>query len=148
VDAILGYYTSQPIALEGQGITPTVFLLADHGYTLYESVYIVDERELDAKRDAVVGFMRGEQRGWQENLDNPALGVDLTISTFGADSGLDKATQARQNESQNRLIRPAAGRMLLGMDDAGIAANLELLRSGLGINVDDSLFDTSVLATL
>lgn len=149
VDGVLGYYTSQPNILAGQGVAPAVMLLSDHGYSLFENVYIVNEQELDRNRDIVTSFMRAEQRGWQDNLTNPALGVDLTMGRFGGkDAGLDAATQARENDSQNALIKPAAEIQLLGMSPTGIAANLDFLRNRLKISVDDSLFDTSVLAAL
>jgi ABC-type nitrate/sulfonate/bicarbonate transport system substrate-binding protein len=149
VDGLLGYYTSQPILLQSQGVTPVIMLLADHGYSLFENVYIVTEKALDAHRAEIVGFMRGERQGWQDNLADPALGVDLTMTKFGGkDAGLDATAQKQENDSQNKLIRPQGGTPLLGMSDSDIAANLAFLRDRLHIAVDDKLFDTSVLKAL
>ena len=148
VDGLLGYYTSQPNILAVQGVPVATMLLADFGYTLFENVYIVKEPTLVRRRDLVVGFMRAERRGWQDNLADPSRGVALTISKYGEGAGLDERIQALENESQNKLVTPVGGVPLLGMAAQDIAGNLELLRNRLKIAVDDAIFDTSVLRAL
>lgn len=66
--AMQGYVTSEPFAIEKQGIKPKVFLLADQGFDTY-STLIETRRELVDKRpDLVRRFVEASMIGWYNYL--------------------------------------------------------------------------------
>lgn len=73
-----GYLTSEPFLIEGQGIKPVVFLLADNGYESYGAVIQTSRKLVDENRDLVRRFVEASIEGWYSYLyDDPAPGNAL-----------------------------------------------------------------------
>lgn len=97
-DALLSFANNQPITLEqkfglkeGSDFFFTPF--SEFGYHLMSDVVIVYKPYLESHRDAVVRFMAATIQGWEKQLQDPAAGVDLAVTKYGAQLGLDAAQQ-------------------------------------------------------
>lgn len=102
-DAYNGYATSQPITLETQyglkrGDGYEVATYGDLGCSAYANLITCKRSLVEEQHDAVVGFMRACARGWQDNAEDPQAAVDLVMSKYGVDLGLDEKQQLRSNE--------------------------------------------------
>lgn len=146
VDGQYVFYTEQPIAVEEAGLEPETLLLADFDFNVYAQVYVVTRDTLENNRDAVLGFLRGEIKGWQDYVADPTLAVELTVNKYGADGGLTIEAQTKQAERQlDILVTPTTREHgLLWMSEEDIAANIATVKA-LGVDVDESLFDVSLL---
>lgn len=75
-----GYLTSEPFLIEGQGIQPVVFLLADNGYESYGAVIQTSRKLVEEKRDLVRRFVEASIEGWYSYLyDDPSPGNALIM---------------------------------------------------------------------
>jgi hypothetical protein len=55
-------------------------------------------------RAKAVALLRGEIRGWQQVIADPALGAQLTVDVYGKDLGLAKAEQQESSAATNALM--------------------------------------------
>lgn len=152
VDGLWAIYSAQPIAYEGAtGESGVAMLVADYGLDVYTQVYAVKKDLLDdpQRRAAIQDFLRGEIQGWEDYLDNPTEAVDITLSDYAEDGGLNRDDQLTQAHLQMDLIvtDDTKDHGPLWMTDDGIRENLATL-SALGITADASLFDTSILTDI
>ena len=102
---------------------------------------------LENNREAIVGFLRGEIKGWQDYVADPTLAVDLTVNKYGADGGLtiEASRRSRRSVSSSILVTPTTiEHGLLWMSEDDIASNIATVKA-LGVDVDEDLFDTSLL---
>ncbi|WP_313934758.1 ABC transporter substrate-binding protein [Nostoc sp. FACHB-152] len=73
-----GYITSEPYAIEKQGgIKPTVFLLADYGYSTYATTIETKKELVEKNPDLVQRFVDASIKGWYSYLENPQPGNQL-----------------------------------------------------------------------
>lgn len=72
-----GYVTSEPFAMIKAGVSPKVFLLADHGYPPYAGTVVVTEATRRSRPDALRALVRSIAQGWQRYLRDPAPGNAL-----------------------------------------------------------------------
>jgi len=86
-----GYLSSEPFAIEREAkFKPSVFLLADHGWTPYSTTIVCMEDTLKKKPAAVAAFVKASMQGWKDYLkadpaeanalikkDNPSMRDDL-----------------------------------------------------------------------
>lgn len=87
-----GYVTSEPFTAEKQGVTPHVFLLADHGYLSYAATIMV-RRDLAEKRPEVVrAFVEASIEGWRRYLTGDPSAANALIKRDNPD--MDDATLA------------------------------------------------------
>ena len=95
VDGWFSFVTNEPNLLAVKGVKTYTFLLNDFNYPSITNTYFVTGATLKdkAKRDSVVKFMRGEIKGWQENIKDPQLGADLTANNYGKALKLDAKEQ-------------------------------------------------------
>lgn len=149
VDGQYVFYTEQPIAVEDAGLVPETLLLADFNFNVYAQVYVVTRETLETQRDAVLAFLEGEIKGWQDYVADPTLAVQLTVEEYGADGGLTIEAQTKQAARQlDILVTPTTQEHgLLWMSDEDIASNIATVQA-LGVDVDESLFDRSLLEEL
>jgi ABC-type nitrate/sulfonate/bicarbonate transport system substrate-binding protein len=91
IDAYYAYLTSQPVSYEMQGTDVNTVSFAELGYDDYAGLIVTTREFLDDNRDAVVGFVRASQEGWADAIADPEAAVELTLSEYGADLGLDEA---------------------------------------------------------
>ena len=73
-----GYLTSEPLIIAQQGVTPTVFLIADAGYASYGSIIQTSQRVINEKPDLVQRFVDASIEGWYSYLNgDPSAGNAL-----------------------------------------------------------------------
>ncbi len=108
-DAYSAFIFSQPVTLEVQhgmvaGEDYFAVSLSDFGLPQYTHVVFTRRDWLEANRDAAVGFMAALIRGWTDNAEDITVGSNLAVNEYGADLGLDLATEMRINELQLPLM--------------------------------------------
>jgi len=149
VDGFWGYVNDDVVHLQEQGVDAQVLLLADHGYKLMTGTYTVRADTLTdkAKRAQVVSFLKGDIKGWQDAVADPGLTAKLTVGTYGKGNGLDEADQQKSAAATNELMVSADTQAhgLMWMSDQQVSDTLATL-SAAGVEADEDLFDTSVLA--
>lgn len=147
IDALFCYVTNQPVTLETHGAKLITFLLADFGLPLYDDVYFVNESTLkdSGKRQAVVNFLKAEQKGWQAAVTDAKLGASLAVNEFGSSLKLDLKQQILEAQAQNPLVKPDGypASQILRLSSDGVARNLSSLKSA-GVKPDQTLFDVTV----
>jgi NitT/TauT family transport system substrate-binding protein len=126
-----GYLSSEPYAIEKEAkFKPTVFLLADYGWTPYSTTIVCMEDTLKKKPKAVAAFVKASMQGWKDYLkgdpaaanalikkDNPnmtddllANGRTLMLSTgmvFGGDAaklGVGTMTDERLKKTYDMMV--------------------------------------------
>ncbi|MFK4805048.1 ABC transporter substrate-binding protein [Microbacterium sp. ZW CA_36] len=108
-DALLGFATNQPIALEQQGLKEdedfyfTTFDKLD--YHLLADAIIVSRPFLEENRDVVVNFLKATAKGWEKAMDDPSAAAELTTSTYAGEQGLNPEQQTAVLEAQIPFIR-------------------------------------------
>ncbi len=119
-DGYTAFVTNQVITLELMGLQRDRdfhFVSFDElGFTSSNGVLFTTRDYLERERATVVAFLRGLTRGWQENEQDPSVAVELVVSNYGADLGLDPNQQLRQNETQIQLMRQRPDQPLLMLD--------------------------------
>lgn len=111
-DALLGFATNQPIALEQQGLKEgedfyfTTFDKLD--YHLLADAIIVSRSFLEENRDVVVNFLKATAKGWEKAIADPRAAAELTVTTYGAEQGLNPEQQQAVLEAQIPFIQTDA----------------------------------------
>lgn len=145
-DGFFSFITNEPNILRTQGLEVGTLNLFDVGITLYQQLYGVTEDTLENNREALVAAMRAESKGWQDAIANHQEAIDLTINDYGADLGLDPASQELEIESQSELQQSPATEAngLFYMSDEDIELNLSVL-ADLGLEIDASVYTNEIL---
>jgi ABC-type nitrate/sulfonate/bicarbonate transport system substrate-binding protein len=147
VDGFLSFVTNQNITIEIQtGITPTIMMLSDFGFTLYQQLYTVSADTLANKRDVVVAGLRSEIIGRQLCAADQAAGVALSLDKYSVDLKQDPKYAARALAETVKLgdtpTTRAKGLMYMSADD--IAKNVQTLGL-LGLSVPAETYTADVL---
>lgn len=95
VDAMMGYVTEAPVALEARGLEPSYFLLQDYGYGYYVDVYAVRQQDLDdpEKRDQIKRLLKADLEGQLDMIADPEAAGQLTMDLYGDALGLELETE-------------------------------------------------------
>tara|TARA_B100000378_G_scaffold264749_1_gene248710 strand:+ start:765 stop:1784 length:1020 start_codon:yes stop_codon:yes gene_type:complete len=93
IDAYYAYLTSQPVSYELEGTDVNTVSFAELGYDDYAALIVTTREFLDANPEAVAGFMTASQAGWEAAIADPEAAIALTLSDYGADLGLDEASE-------------------------------------------------------
>ena len=123
--AMQGYVTSEPFAIQKQGgFTPTIFLLADEGFSAY-STLIETRRELvEKKPDLVRRFVDASIIGWYNYI-------------YGDNGPANALIKAQNPEMSDALLAYSVGKMKqYGIVDSGDALTL-----GIGAMTDGRIKD-------
>lgn len=147
VDGFLSFVTNQNITVELQtGKTPTIMMLSDYGFTLYQQLYTVTEETLSTNRDAAVAGLRAEIIGRQMCAADPAKGVQLSLDEYSVDLNQDPAYATRALEETIKLgdtpTTQASGLLYMSAED--IAKNVETLGL-LGLPVTADVYTSELL---
>ena len=129
VDCLLCWETDLPVAMATQGIESVTMLMADFGYALHSQTYIATEDSLANRRDALVGLMRGEVRGWnayREDTRRRRRPDARDVPRRGA-STADAAVAGRAPGAADVLRSDGRQRLSAGWTDETVAANIETL---------------------
>jgi ABC-type nitrate/sulfonate/bicarbonate transport system substrate-binding protein len=147
VDGWFAFATSEPMALEAEGIPTTVMLLNDFGYPMVAEVYVVHRSVVTEQRDELKAFFRGEIQGWWDAYHDPAEGARLAVEEYGSDLGLDLEAETLGAEAQNELIftDEAIANGIFTMSDEVLEETMSTLNTA-GIEIDaEELFDLSII---
>lgn len=149
IDAIMGFYSNEPIILAEQGVKTEVFLLSDFGYPLVDDVYIVANSSLTdpVKTKQIVGLMTAEALGWKAAMANPSAAANYAVNVYGKDLKLSMAQQLASMKAEGTLVADAdtAKHGLLWLTPQVIEQNIGSLKLG-GTNATASMFSSQVLA--
>ena len=63
-----GYITNEPFAARAAGVNPTIFLLADYGYSTYSQVLMVSKKMIIQMPTVIQGFIDASIKGWKDFL--------------------------------------------------------------------------------
>lgn len=91
VDAMMGYVTEAPVALEARGLDPAYFLLQDYGYGYYVNVYTVRQQDLDdpEKRKQIKALLKADLQGQLDMIADPEKAGQVTFDRYGQELGLE-----------------------------------------------------------
>jgi len=120
-----GYLSSEPYLVEKEaGFTPSVFLLADAGYSTYATTIETMAETINNKPEVVQCFVDGSIKGWYNYL-------------YGDRSAADKLIQAANPEMTDDKIAYAVDKMKeYGIVDSGDTETL-----GIGAMTDEGIKD-------
>lgn len=145
IDASIDFTTNVPYSIEQQGEKATSFLLYDFGFTIYNDTVVVTEETLAEKRDALVAWLRASRKGWQENLQDPAVWPPKFAETWFKGTGRTIENEIYFNTAQKPLIEHPSG--IFFMDEESIQKNIDALAQ-IGIQARRDMFDTTLLQEL
>lgn len=149
VDAIMGFYSNEPIVLDLQGVPAYAFLLADFGYPIVDDVYIVANSSLSdpVKKQQVVALMKAEALGWQAAIADPGEAGALATNVYGKDLKLNLSQQVASMKAERSLVATpdTAAHGLLFMTPQVTAQTMKSLQLG-GTKATASMFSTEVLS--
>jgi len=149
LDALMGFFTNEPILLAAQGFKPYVWLFADFGYPLMEEVYIAQTSTISSPsgKAELVRFMTAEARGWARQVKTPSLGASLATNTYGKSLHLVLEEQVKAAQAQNALVVSAdtAAHGLFWMTPQLIAETVKSAKEGK-VAATASMFTNEILA--
>jgi len=151
IDGYVGFYTNEANILRVRGVPVHTLLFNDYGLPLLYETYACTASSLQdsAQRKTIKGILTGEIRGWQDQVANAQIGVNLALNDFGKTLGLSAKQQQLQAITQNQLIVSPVTKKhgLFWMTPEAIAQSVETLqRAGTPVKAD--LFDNSLLAEI
>jgi NitT/TauT family transport system substrate-binding protein len=121
-----GYLSSEPYAIEKEAkFKPTVFLLADYGWTPYSTTIVCMEDTLKKKPKAVAAFVKASMQGWKDYLKGDPVAANALIK------------KDNPNMTDDLLANGRTLMLSTGMVFGGDAAKL-----GVGIMTDERLKKT------
>jgi len=121
-----GYLSSEPYAIEKEAkFKPTVFLLADYGWTPYSTTIVCMEDTLKKKPKAVAAFVKASMQGWKDYLKTDPSAANALIK------------KDNPNMSDDLLANGRTLMLSTGMVLGGDAAKL-----GVGIMTDERVKKT------
>lgn len=75
-----GYLSSEPYAIEKEAkFKPSVFLLADYGWSPYSTTILCMEKTVKEKPKAVAAFVKASMQGWKSYLKGDASAANAMI---------------------------------------------------------------------
>jgi len=151
VDAYYAYLTNQPVAYELQGIDFNTVTFADLGFESYAGLIVTTREFLESNREAVVSFVRASTKGWQDAMDDPSAAVDLTMTEYGPDLGLESESELATLEAQVPLMVSAytEANGLFALDAEAIEGPMYAALTASGresLPEVSEVFDTSIVA--
>ena len=143
IDASVDFVTDVPYTIGLQGKKAFSFLLCDYGVTLYNDTVVVTEEFLAANRPLLVKWLRASRKGWEVNLQDPALYPKQFKGTWFKGTGRATDNDIFTNTADKPLIESPHG--IFSMTEEGIAQNVDYLNK-IDIKATTDMFDTSLLA--
>ena len=104
VDVITSYISNQPIQLRQAGEDVTSKTFTDFGLAAYGDVIFASRAYLEENPDLVAAALSALIRGTQKNMEDPELGVKLTVEEYALDSALDAEFATEANAAYIALI--------------------------------------------
>jgi len=148
VDGFFGYLNDDVVHLQSTGHQIHFFPFSDFGYRMFTATYSVaaDSLQDPARRAQLVAFMRGEIRGWQDAIRDPALAARLTVDVYGKGNGLEYQVEKASCVATNAVMEDAVTRQhgLFWMSPADVADTINTLAAG-GVRATPDLFTNEIL---
>ena len=105
VDGMLIWVNSHPLPLNAQGICNISWTFSEKGLAAYQDLFFTTTDFMAENRDAIVGFLRANIKGWEYAFANPDHAIDLVMNTWGGtDLGLVTEDQMPVHEAQIPLM--------------------------------------------
>ena len=148
VDGFFGEVTDDAVHLRAKGYDIHCLLLADFGYKMFTATYTVTADSLTnkAKRSQLVAFMKGDIRGWQDAIKDPAMAAKLAVDVYGKGNGLDLKTEEASCVVANDFIVSPDTKThgLFWMTPASIEETIATLASA-GVKATPDIFTNEIL---
>ena len=120
-----GFLSSEPYLVEKEGkFTPTVFLIADAGYSTYATTIEAMQETIDSSPEVVQCFVDGSIKGWYNYL-------------YGDPSAANEMIKADNPEMTDDKIAYAISKLL----SEGIVDSGDALTMGIGAISDEKVSD-------
>jgi hypothetical protein len=148
VDGFFGYLNDDVVQLKAKGNDIHYFPFSDFGYKMFTGTYSVaaDSLQDSEKRAQLVAFMRGEIRGWQDAIKDPAYGARLTVDVYGKANGLDYEEQRASCLVTNGIMEDAVTHEhgLFWMSPSNVEDTINTLAAG-GVRATPDMFTNEIL---
>jgi ABC-type nitrate/sulfonate/bicarbonate transport system substrate-binding protein len=148
VDGFFGYLNDDVVQLKAKGNDIHYFPFSDFGYKMFTATYSVatDSLQDRAKRAQLVAFMKGEIKGWQHAIRDPALAARLTVDVFGKGNGLDFEGEKASCEVTNGIMTDANTNQhgLFWMSPADIGDTITTLAAA-GVKATPDMFTNEII---
>ncbi|MGY1815300.1 ABC transporter substrate-binding protein [Blastococcus sp. SYSU D00820] len=149
VDGFVAYLTNESITVSEQGQAVTNLPFADNGLPFVAETFTVTQQSIEEDREALKAFLVAEIRGWTDVLADPQAAVDLCLSDYGADLGLDPAVELISAQTANEELIVSSDTEANGLFTITEELQEETIASLAGAGIDiaaEDLFDLSLLA--
>ncbi|MFB2557015.1 ABC transporter substrate-binding protein [Herbiconiux liangxiaofengii] len=94
VDALIGFLTNYPLAVEAAGGDAVTLSFSDAGYAQMGDAVVVSKDTLENNRDALKALMKSVIEGWNSGLTDGPQGIaDIAMEYGGSENDLDPALQ-------------------------------------------------------
>jgi ABC-type nitrate/sulfonate/bicarbonate transport system substrate-binding protein len=148
VDGFFSYANGDLVTIKSRGYDVCTLLFADYGYDLFTATYSVlaDSLADKRKRAQLVAFMKGEIRGWQDAIDDPAEAGRLTSEIYGKGNGLDVKLEEASCRATNDFMVSADTKAhgLFWMSPDAVQKAIATLAAG-GVHATPDLFTNEIL---
>jgi ABC-type nitrate/sulfonate/bicarbonate transport system substrate-binding protein len=126
IDAYYVYAYNQPIPYELKGQQSNVTTFAQLGFNTYSGLIVTSKSFLAGHKAAVKAFLDATKKGWAAALADPASSVQLTLTKYGKNLGLDSKTALAEFKAEIPFVESAYTRAhgLLAMDPAAIKGSM------------------------
>jgi ABC-type nitrate/sulfonate/bicarbonate transport system substrate-binding protein len=126
IDAYYVYAYNQPIPYDLKGQHSNVVTFARLGFNTYSGLIVTSKSYLASHRSAVKAFLKATQKGWRAAVADPGGSVQLTLSKYGKNLGLDKKTALAEFKAQLPFVESPYTRAhgLLAMDPSAIKGSM------------------------
>ncbi|GAA2231381.1 ABC transporter substrate-binding protein [Herbiconiux moechotypicola] len=148
VDALIGFLTNYPLAVEAAGGDAVTLSFSDAGYAQMGDAVVVSTDALENDREAVKALMKSVIEGWNTALTDGPQGIaDIAMEYGGSENDLDPALQlssATVLPSFMLTDETVANGIFTISSDLADQAVSSLAAAGIDTSAD-SLFDLSLL---
>ncbi|MBY5972457.1 ABC transporter substrate-binding protein [Ferrimonas balearica] len=143
VDAVVDFMTSMPYVIsQAAGKESDFILFSDVGMVMGQDLVCANVETIETRREDLVGFLRASRRGWEKEFEAPGkAALEWEDSWFKGNGYTPDMTQFHSNIQVDLIQHPDG---IFAMDDEWIAATIESMHK-VGIEADESMFDTSLL---
>jgi NitT/TauT family transport system substrate-binding protein len=148
IPAIETFAMSQPGVIKAVGANEAqMFLLADHGLTLYSNGILVREDYLKANGAQVKAFIKASLDAWRDTIGNPKEAAEIVVKHI---KGLDPEVALQEIAIVNSLVATPETRAngLGAIDPKVMADSVNLIATNIGVAgkvTAKDVFDASFL---
>ncbi len=146
VDALVGFLTNYPIAVEQAGGDPVVLSLSDAGFAQVGDAIVTTRDTIENHRDELKALLIASIKGWNDALESEDDLVAAAL-TYGAENDLDEAGQTASADvvPEFMLTPETVENGIFTISDDLAAESITSLKA-LGVDISQNdLFDLSVL---